>query len=216
MTIYQRGHEAATATTAEGDRRWRILGGGTLLVAALLLLLASILEANPITHPADHDAGFWLFAIVYSLSSILFLLAVFPLAFGSSGSNGIVSDSALGKTGLIAFGVFCLVSRELYLVGTYFTNRTATDTASNLSNLASLLLFVGAIIAGIVIARRGVAQGIARWSMLIALAISLITTALTFTTDATATIRVLDCISALGQAFAGYTYLTAKTTRTRR
>ncbi len=189
------------------NSRWRTAGGGTLLVAAALLLVATLLEAGTLGDPSARTPLFWLFVAVFAVCSVLFLVATILLAFGRRRDDGIVGDSVLGKVSLLAFGALWLVSQAAYLIGTYFA---ASDALLATSTVLSLVMIVGAAIGGIVIAVRGIATGPARWSLLLAVVISVVTSTIAGGTSAVGLITAMHVISSLGLMYVGLTYLRAR------
>ncbi len=185
----------------------RTAGAGAFAAAAVLLLVATLLELGTLPHPSDHGGLFWLFFVVFAVSILLFAYAVFPLALGSKGGNGIVGPSALGTIGLIAFGIFWLVSQVFYLISTYFSPNSALDTVST---VFIGLAFIGGIIAAIVIIRAGVEKGIARWSLLVAVIVSLVTGAISAAVGDLVLTTVMEIVSTLAQLLVGVSYLPSR------
>jgi len=85
-------------------------------------------------------------------------IAGFALAFGQTGSNGVVGGALLGKLAFAAFGVgFALLALQLLL------DVLGVSLPVDLTTVAIILIGVGAIVGAIVAFRKGVARGVARW-----------------------------------------------------
>ncbi len=199
-------------TTPTGAARWRVAGGAPLLLAAVLLLVATLIEAAVLPHPDRHDGLFWTFAALFALSSILFLVAAVPLAFGTDGEDGVVGSSATGRTALLAFAVFWILAQGLYLVGTYLAPASGWLAAST---VLSILMLACAAVAAVVVVMRHVVSGAARWSMLGAVVVSAVTGGVASGTDDVTIVTVMHCLSAAGFAAVAISYLTARPRRLR-
>ncbi|MGX5681706.1 hypothetical protein [Schumannella luteola] len=196
-----------TAATAASTRpAWSTFGGGGILLAATLLFVATILE-YVYWVVAEADSPGLLVAVVVTLgaSILLYAAAVFPLAFGSRGSNGIVGRSVLGKVALLAFGLGFAVAETLYLIATYGIGADPGWGAM----VFFVVQFVGIVVAAIVIARASIATGFARWSLLIGSALALVCSIVVRTTDSFEVVTVAYCVSTVIQAIVGASYLAA-------
>jgi len=189
---------------------WQRYGGGGILIAAILLLVATILEYVYWTADGDQTGTFVVFVIAFSLSLLLYLASMFPLAFGGHGDDGIVGRSIAGKAGSIAFGVLFLAGQALYLLANYFTDAASDFAAANVASIVlAVLQYVAALVASIVIVRAGVARGLARWSLLVATIVGLVFGIIVQTGTSLELTTILYCISTVVQALVGVSYLTA-------
>jgi len=149
--------------------RWQSWGGGGVLAAAVLQgtgLVGYYLTSVRAPALAVVIAGG--FAL---LAATALLLATFPLALGTTRTNGIVGASQTGRIALIATGVFVLLARVttlgFFMVGFPF----AGGIAQTADALAILAVITGAV-ASVVIWRSGIATGAARWSLALAVVIA--------------------------------------------
>jgi len=200
---------AAPARPSSPRPVWQRYGGGGILVAALLLLVATILEYVYWTG-GEPSGVLVVFVIAFSLSLLLYLAAMFPLALGRRGDDGIVGRSVLGKAGTIAFGVLFLAGQTVYLLAGYFTDPASDFAAANAaSTVLAVLQYLAAIVASIVIARAGIARGLARWSLLIATVYGVVAGIVVQTGASLELTTILYGISTVVQALVGVSYLTA-------
>lgn len=130
---------------------WRLFGGSALLVGGLLWLIGAILKLAGV---AGADA--WLVAIGILLAGI----AAFFVAFGQTGSNGAVGASALGKVGLVAFGLGWVVLAGASLFVLFGALASVPDV---LRWVVAALVVIGGLIGAFIINGRGVARGLAKW-----------------------------------------------------
>ncbi len=190
--------------------RWQTTGGGTFLAAAALLAVATLFEYPLLNDPSSRTVIFWIFVVLFAGSAILFLIASSALAFGSTGSNGIIGRSVLGKVGLLGFGVFWLLAQGIYLLWAYFLTAPDSSAFETLTTVLTILMFASATLAGVMVAVKHIATGIARWSILIGLVISAIASTAARSTSSAELLTVLYVVSALVLAFVGVTYLRAR------
>lgn len=211
MTTSSATHAVASSAAPRSPRPvWQRLGGGGILVAAALLLVATILEYVYWGADGDRSATLIAFIPIFSLSLLVYFAAMFPLAFGRSGSDGIVADSVVGKASLIAFGTLFLANETLYLIANYFTDPASDFVAANVASLIlAALQYLAALVAAVVIIRAGIARGAARWSLLIAVVIGLICGSIVQSTDSLELTTFFYGISTLVQILVGISYLTA-------
>jgi len=211
---------APTAATAPapaplGARRrpaWSRLGGGGVLLAAALLLVATVLEYLYWEVLDQPVAVLVPFVVCFSLSLLLYFAASFPLAFGSTGDNGIVGRSVAGKAGFIGFGVFILAAQTIYLLSVYFTDQGSDLAAADTASLVLMLLqYAAAIVAGVAVLRAGVATGFARWSLLAMLVIGIVCGAVANSTEDYAVVTIAYLISTIAQLLVGISYLRSGT-----
>ncbi len=178
----------------------RPTGGSVFFIASVLLIVATLLELPLLGHPSDRGALFWLFTVSFALAAIGYLLGSLQLAFGARPVTG---PSELAKAGLTVFGVFWLVAQALYLVGAYLA---PADTLLLVSTILSLVMILGGLVAGIVIAARGTVTGIARWSLLIGVIVSGVTGAIAGGGSA-GLVTALHLVSAVVLALVGFSFL---------
>lgn len=174
----------------ERTANWRLFGGGGLILGGLLWLIAAIVGAGG-------AIGSWLQIIAF----IVLAIAGFMLAFGQTGSNGVVGASVLGKIGFVAFGVgFALLALAplLALVGTTLPPELAT--------VGIVLIAVGAIVGAIVAYQKGVARGIARWIFFVPAVLAVVWLVVTLGWVALGG-NILAILLSLALALAGVAYL---------
>ena len=140
---------------------WRIFGGGGMLAGGLLWLIALIVAAAGAGGPISG----WL----YTIGLLLLGASGFFLAFGETGSNGVVGGSVLGKLGFVALGVGFLLLGLIPLLASF-----GTTVPDGLLTLGIVLIVIGGIIGAIVTYQKGVARGAARWIFFIPAAIAVV------------------------------------------
>ena len=186
----------------EGTRRWQRWGGGGVLAAA-------ILQAVGLAGFALTSVGSPSFAVIIAggfalLAATALLLAVFPLALGTTRADGITAGSLTGRIALISTGIFVLLARVttlgFFLVGIPFTGGMATT-----ADAFKILAAATGVVASVVIWRSRVAVGAARWSLMLAVVAAVVAQlasgydgALTWT---------LATVSVATLGFAGISYL---------
>lgn len=137
---------------------WRLFGGGGLLLGGTLWFLTELIDGLG-------GAEVWVRVLAFAALAI----AGFALAFGQTGSNGIVGGSVLGKLGYVAFGIgFALLAMAplLALIGVALPTGFAT--------VGIVLIGLGALVGAIITARKRVARGVAAWIFFVPAALSVI------------------------------------------
>ncbi|MFT4212386.1 MAG: hypothetical protein QM626_11005 [Microbacterium sp.] len=181
---------------------WSPWGGGALLAGALVLLAATITEYFVWQTTTLGTGVFVVFSALFLVSIVLYVVAMLALAFAG---GGIVGSSVIGKVALVAFAIGWAGQQLLYWTSYFFDQYPATLDV--LSLFFVVLTYLGAIIAGIVIAIGRVVTGIARWALLVGLVLAGICgTIANASTDATV-VTVLLSISCVIQAAIGASYL---------
>lgn len=189
---------------------WARWGGGGIILAATLLLLATIAESIL----ARQGGGFWnaLFAVLLLGAAIAYALAMVPLALGSSGANGIVGRSVVGKLGLLGFGALFLAAEISYYVTLYllppvddYSGWNAFSLALGIAQMALLL------VAAIVVARGAIASGYARFALLAVVVVATVTGMIAQGTSDVTTVTVAHLISTGTQVLAGIAIAFAQT-----
>jgi hypothetical protein len=142
----------------ERTANWRLFGGGGLIVGGVLWLIVALAGVGG-------ALGTWLQIIAY----IALALAGFALAFGQTGSNGVVGGSVLGKLSFIAFGVGFALLALLPLLGF-----VGVGLPPVLATVAIVLIAIGAVIGAVVAYQKGVARGIARWIFFVPAVLALV------------------------------------------
>lgn len=145
----------------ERSANWRIFGGGGMLAGGLLWLIALIVAAAGAGGPIPA----WLTALGYLLLGV----SGFFLAFGQTGSNGVVGGSVLGKLGFVAFGIGFILLGLVPLIGS-----TGTSLPAGTTTFAVVLMVLGGIVGAIVTYQKGIARGVARWFFAVPIAISVV------------------------------------------
>ena len=126
---------------------WRLFGGGGLVLGGVLWLIATIVGASGALDT-------WLRIVAF----LALAVAGFMLAFGQTGSNGIVGGSILGKLAFVAFGIgFALLALGPLL------GLAGTTLPAELATAGIVLIAIGSVIGAVVIYQKGVARGVARW-----------------------------------------------------
>jgi len=200
---------AAPLTTPAAHRPvWQTLGGGGLLLAGALLLVATLLEYPLLASPGDRGPTFWPFVAAFALSLLAYAAAVFPLAFGSRGSDGIVGRSVVGKAALVAFGFLWLAMQLVYLLAHYFTAADSDFAAVNVATTVLMVLtYLAVIVAGVSIIRARIATGFARWSLLVLMVVAGVCGAIANAVDSVEVLTVAYSLSCVAQLLVGVSYL---------
>lgn len=137
----------------ERSANWRLFGGGGLLVAGVLWVVSTLLVQGGMNVPAA-----WLSVVVFLLLAAAHLF----LAFGQTGSNGIVGGLGWGKAALVIAAVGWAVWGVVELLAILGTGSLPTILV-----IAGALIVLGGFLAAIAIAGRGVAKGIAKWILFV-------------------------------------------------
>ncbi|MFN4002831.1 hypothetical protein [Microcella sp.] len=145
----------------ERTANWRLFGGGGMLAGGLLWLIALIAGAAGAGGPVTG----WLTTI----GLLLLGASGFFLAFGQTGSNGVVGGSVLGKLGFVAFGIGFLLLGLIRLLGAF-----GTELPSGTATVATVLIVIGGIIGAVVTYQKGVARGAARWFFAVPVVLSIV------------------------------------------
>lgn len=145
----------------ERTANWRLFGGGGMLAGGLLWLIALIVAAAGSSGPLTG----WLTTIGF----LLLGASGFFLAFGQTGSNGVVGGSVLGKLGFVAFGIGFLLLGLIPLLGSF-----GTALPAGTATVALVLIVIGGIIGAIVTYQKGVARGAARWFFAVPVVLSIV------------------------------------------
>lgn len=122
---------------------WRLLGGGGLLVGGLLFALHVILVQSRVLF-----TGPWIFVVAL----LIIAVALVPLAFGETGSNGVVGNYTLGKFALAIYATAFML----------FAVNAAAALGIVVVSIAAALLIVGGLVSAYTISRKRVAKGAAR------------------------------------------------------
>ncbi len=173
----------------ERTANWRLYGGGGLILGGLLWLIVAIIGAGGI--------GMWLQIVAY----IALAIAGFMLAFGETGSNGVVGGSVLGKIGFVAFGIGFAI---LALVPLLALGGVALP--AELAIVAVVLIAVGAVVGAIVAFQKGVARGVARWIFFVPAVLAVVWLFVTVGSVALGG-NILVILLSLALALAGVAYL---------
>ncbi len=142
----------------ERTANWRLFGGGGLILGGVLWLIVALAGVGG-------ALGTWLQIIAY----IALAVAGFMLAFGQTGSNGVVGGSVLGKLGFVAFGLGFALLAVVPLLGF-----AGVSLPSVLATVAVVLIALGAIVGAIVAFQKGVARGVARWIFFVPAVLALV------------------------------------------
>lgn len=145
----------------ERSANWRIFGGGGMLAGGLLWLIALIVAAAGAGGPITG----WLM----TLGFLLLGASGFFLAFGQTGSNGVVGGSVLGKLGFVAFGIGFLLLGLIPLLSSF-----GTSLPAGTATVATVLIVIGGVIGAVVTYQKSVARGAARWILAIPVVISIV------------------------------------------
>lgn len=145
----------------ERSANWRIFGGGAMLAGAVLWLIALVVAAA--------GSGGAITSWLTILGFLLLGASGFFLAFGQTGSNGVVGGSVLGKLGFVAFGVGFILLALVPLLSVF-----GTALPAETGTVGTVLVVIGGIIGAIVTYQKGVARGAARWFFFVPVAISIV------------------------------------------
>ncbi len=173
----------------ERTANWRLFGGGGLILGGLLWFIVAIIGAGGI--------GTWLQIVAY----IALAIAGFMLAFGETGSNGVVGGSVLGKIAFVAFGIGFAILALVPLLGF-----AGVSLPAELAIVAIVLIAFGAVVGAIVAYQKGVARGIARWIFFVPAVLALVWLFVTLGWVAIGG-NILAILLSLALALAGVAYL---------
>jgi hypothetical protein len=174
----------------ERTANWRIFGGGGLVLGGLLWLIVTLVAIGGALDT-------WLRIIAF----IALAVAGFMLAFGQTGSNGIVGGSVLGKLGFVAFGIGFALLALVPLLGV-----AGVALPAGLATVGIVLIAIGGVIGAIVTYQKGVARGVARWIFFVPAVIAVVWMLTTLGLVALAS-NVLTILLALAYALAGVAFL---------
>jgi hypothetical protein len=174
----------------ERTANWRIFGGGGLVLGGLLWFIVTLVAIGGALDT-------WLRIIAF----IVLAVAGFSLAFGQTGSNGVVGGSMLGKLGFVAFGVGFTLLALVPLLGL-----AGVALPAGLTTVGVVLIAIGGVVGAIVTYQKGVARGVARWIFFVAAVIAVIWMLVTVGVIALAG-NSLTLLLALAYALAGVTFL---------
>lgn len=192
-------------TPAARRPRWSTWGGGAFLVGALALLAATIVEYVVWQTTTLATGVFVVFSVLFFANVVLYLIAMFTLGFAD---GGIAGRSAIGRTGLVLFGIGWAVNQVIYWTG--YLQPVLAPALGVLSTIALVVTYLGAIAAAVFIALGRVVRGLARWALLIGLVIGAVCAAISYTTSDQVLITVVLSVSCAAQAFVGLSYLRAR------
>jgi hypothetical protein len=163
-----------------------------MLLGALLWLIALLVTGAG----SGGELTTWLTIIGFLLLGV----SGFVLAFGQTGSNGVVGGNLLGKLGYIAVGVGFLLLGLVPLLGIL-----GAALPGELGTIAVVLIAVGAIVAAIITYQKGVARGISRWFFFVPAILSVLWLATTLGWISIG--AILATVVALAYAIAGLLFL---------
>lgn len=138
------------ARVTKNSANWRLFGGGGMLLGALLWLIALLV--------AGAGSGGELTSWLTIIGFLLLGASGFFLAFGQTGSNGVVGGNVLGKVAFVAFGVGFLLLGLVPLLSVL-----GVALPGELRTIGVVLIAVGAIVGAIITYQKGVARGLSRW-----------------------------------------------------
>jgi len=194
----------AAAPTAVRPR-WSTWGGGALLTGSLALLVATIVEYFVWQTTTLATGIFVVFSILLFANIALYLVAMFSLAFAD---GGIAGRSAIGRIGLILFGVGWAVQESIYWSG-YFSD-TLPSALDVLSTVALIVTYVGVIAAAVIVALGRVVRGLARWALIVGFAIAAVCASVANSQSDEMLSTVLLSVSCVAQGLVGLSYLRAR------
>lgn len=183
---------------------WRTYGGGGLLLGGSVLLFATIIEWIASADPAAGDGMLLAYGVAFVAALAVLAASVLPLALGSTGRNGVVGASMLGRVALIAYGWLFLAAQVALLFATYADGGGA---AAVLSLALTGAQTIAAVVAVVVIARARVATGVARWSFAASVAAGIVAGAVANAAPSLEIVMIGFCVSATSIALVGLTYL---------
>jgi hypothetical protein len=196
---------------------WRTYGGGGIAVGGSLLLIATIMEWAMFAQGGPGSAWFAPFALTFYAALVLLALATIPLAFGSTGSDGLMRRSVLGKAGILAYGWGFLASQIAYLLSVYVLGPgTERDAVGAIGAVFTALQVAGALAAIVAVLRGDVATGLARWVLIPAVAVGIAGGALSNAGAPLEATMAVFCLSALAQSIVGVSFLVSRQAAPRR
>ena len=138
------------ARVTKTSANWRLFGGGGMLAGGVLWVIALLVSGDG----SGGEITSWLTLIGF----LLLGASGFFLAFGQTGSNGVVGGSVLGKLGFVAFGIGFLLLGLVPLLAIL-----GVSLPSELETVGLVLLAIGGVVGAIVTYQKGVARGVSRW-----------------------------------------------------
>ena len=175
------------ANVTSRTANWRLFGGGGLALGGLLWALAWILAINKVpTVPS------WIFVIAI----IIIAVALAFVAFGETGSNGVVGKETLGKAALVIYAAGWLL----------IAINTAAGLGTVIVNIAGFLVIIGGLVSADAVYHRHVARGAARWILFVPAIIGTVY-ALGLWDRMLGSVIVLGLLVALGFLVTGVLYL---------
>lgn len=130
---------------------WRLFGGGGLVLGGVLWVVQTILYGAGQVGPSGY---------VGAIGLLVLAIAHGVLAFGQTGSNGIVGALLWGKAALLLAGVGWLLYALAALLSVL-----VPSVPEALLVTAILFIVIGGLASALAIFSRGVAKGIARWAL---------------------------------------------------
>lgn len=179
------------ATVDNKSANWRLYGGGGLLVGGVLWILSIIL----VQAATSAELGKWL--LFFGL--LVVAVGFFVLAWGQTGSNGVVGGNMLGKVGLWAAAIGFLLWALATIV--------AGMATSTLFVIVALLIVIGTFMAAIGIMQKGIAKGLGKWAMFLVFLLALLFFLGVVASVAALTNWVVALIFAIVVALTGLIYL---------
>lgn len=168
---------ARAATSSLRDAPTRNWGGVVIAVTGVALVLATVLNAIS-RSIVDFPTSFFgpIFGIqlgLFVVTPIALVIGFAPLAFGARGLTGIAGPSIRSRFWLFGTAFFALIAQYTaagLFIGEIGQSDESTITRSTNGALVVLVfaLLVG-LVAGVIVARTGIAHGLARWSLIIAI-----------------------------------------------
>jgi hypothetical protein len=186
---------------------WRTYGGGGLLLGGAVLLFATVVEWIAYAGGAGDIGALLTYGIAFVAALAVLAVSTLPLALGSTGRDGVVGASVLGRIALVAYGWLFLAAQIALLFATFAEGGDVASTASLAITVAQT---VAAIVAVVVIVRARIATGVARWSFAVSVAVGIVAGALANATPALDAVMVGFCLSAISIALVGLTYLVGR------
>lgn len=185
---------------------WRTYGGGGLVVGGGVLLIATIVEWVAVAGGAVDSLLLLAYGILFVLALTVLAASCAALALGTTGRDGIVRGSLLGRAALIGYGVLFLLAQAAQLLERF----AGADALANVSLGLSVLQIVCGVTAAVVAARAGVLTGFARVALLPSVLIGLLAGMVAASGAALDAVMIGFCVSAASIVLVGAAYTVSR------
>lgn len=191
---------------------WRSYGGGGLALGGLVLLCATFVEWAYYAQGAVDDVLLLSYGVTFVAALVVLAVSTVPLAFGSTGRDGVVGRSLAGRIALVGYGWVFLAAQVALLLATF----AGVEAASTVNLVLTLVQTGCAVVAVVVVYRARIARGAARWSLALSVLVGIVAGVVSNVAPSLDVVMAAFCLSAASIAFAGVTYVLWRPVRSRR